>query len=96
MNTPRLAPDMMARYDIRNHRPRKVNAIQFGMSDILLGTVDRIIDSADIGLGLACVEAGQTGFARRLNAQQGLYTVIVRGYEGESPVRREQVVQCVL
>lgn len=94
MNTPRLAPDMMARYDIPNHRPAKLNAIQFGMSDVLLGTVDRLIDAT--GLGLACVEAGQPGYARRLTAQEGLYTVIVRGYEGESPVRREQVVQCVL
>ena len=96
MNMPRLSPDMMARYDIPSHRPPKVNAIQFGLSDILLGTVDRLIDAADVGLGLVCVEAGQTGYARRLNEQAGLYTVVVRGYEGESPVRREQVVQCVL
>ena len=96
MDMPRLHPDMMARYEIEDHRPARVNAVQFGMSEALLGTVDRLIDDARAGIGIACVEADASGYARRLDAQKGLYTVVIRGYVGEEAVRREQVVQCVL
>jgi mannitol-1-phosphate/altronate dehydrogenase len=96
MGMPRLHPDMMARYEIEYHRPARINAVQFGMSEALLGTVDRLIDDARSGIGIACVEADASGHARRLTAQQGLYTVLIRGYAGEEAVRREQVVQCVL
>lgn len=96
MNIPRLSPGMMARYGIEDRRPARVNAVQFGMSDALLGAVDRLIDAAGLGVGIACVEAGRPGRAEKLRAQGGLYTVIVRGYEGDAPARREHVVQCVL
>lgn len=96
MDMPRLHPDMMARYEIEDHRPARVNAVQFGMSEALLGTVDRLIDDARAGIGIACVETDASGHARRLDAQKGLYTVVIRGYVGEEAVRREQVVQCVL
>ena len=96
MGMPRLHPDMMARYEIEDHRPARINTVQFGMSEALLGTVDRLIDDARSGIGIACVEADASGHARRLTAQQGLYTVLIRGYAGEEAVRREQVVQCVL
>ena len=92
----RLNPGMMARYDIEDHRPARVNAVQFGMSEALLGTVDRLIDDARLPIGIACVEADGQGYADRLNAQSGLYTLLVRGYAGEEAVRREQVVQCLL
>ena len=94
MNTPRLSPAMMARYEIEDHRPAAVNAVQFGAGEALLGAVDRRIDDAGIGLGLACVACGDG--AKQLQEQAGLYTLIVRGYEGEEAVRREQVVQCLL
>lgn len=96
MAMPRLHPDMMARYEIEDHRPARINAVQFGMGEALLGTVDRLIDDARAGIGIACVEADASGHARRLTAQRGLYTVVIRGYVGEEAVRREQVVQCVL
>ena len=96
MDTPRLSPGMMARYEIEDRRPPRANAVQFGMGDRLMGVVDRLIDAARPGVGIICVEAGQPGHAARLRAQGGLYTVIVRGYAGDQPVRREQVVQCVL
>ncbi|MGX8706340.1 MAG: hypothetical protein ACSW8J_07160, partial [bacterium] len=73
----RLGPGMMARYDIEDRRPAKVNAVEFGMSEAMLATVNRLLDGA--GLGIACVEAGETGYARRLNAQGGLYTIVIRG-----------------
>ena len=92
----RLEPGMMARYDIEDHRPARVNAVQFGMSEALLGTVDRLIDDARLDIGIACVDVNETGFADKLNAQSGLYTLILRGYVNDEAVRREQVVQCVL
>lgn len=96
MTTPRLSPAMLSRYDIAERRPGKINAVQFGIGETLLGVVDRLIDDAGIGLGIACLDADHTGHAERLKAQSGLYTVITRGYENDAPVRREQVVQCVL
>ena len=96
LEAPRLGTGMMERYEIENRRPARINVVQFGMSATLLGCVDRLIDDAGIGLGIACVEAGETGYAGLLSAQEGLYTVVIRGYEGEEAVRREQVVQCVL
>ena len=92
----RLNPDMMARYEIPDRRPEKVNAVAFGMGEAMLGTALRLVDDAGIGVGVACVEAGEDGYAKRLNTQGGLYTVIIRGYRDEEPVRREKVVQCVL
>ena len=98
----RLSAGMMARYEIGDHRPARVNAVQFGMGEALLGAVDRRIDDYDAAVapearvGVACVQAGEDGYAKLLSEQDGLYTVLVRGYEGEEAVRREQVVQCVL
>ena len=90
----RLKPDMLARYEIEDRRPARVSAVEFGMSEAMLATVNRRLD--DIGLGVVCVEAGDTGHAERLRRQGWLYTIVIRGYQGEEPVRREQVVQCVL
>lgn len=90
-----LNPGMMARYEIEDRRPAQVNAVQFGMGEALLGAVDRLIDDARLDIGIACVETDGAGHAGRLNAQEGLYTVIVRGYVNDEAVRREQVVQCL-
>lgn len=90
-----LNPGMMARYEIEDRRPARVNAVQFGMGEALLGAVDRLIDDARLGIGIACVETDGAGHAGRLNAQEGLYTVVVRGYVNDEAVRREQVVQCL-
>lgn len=92
----RLEPGMMARYEIEAHRPTRVNAIEFGMSAAMLGTVNRLLDASGLDIGVACVEDGETGHAARLARQGGLYTVVVRGYAGETAVHREIVVQCVL
>ena len=96
MDMIRLGPDMMARYEIANRRPARVNAVEFGMSAQLLGAVNRLIDDAGAGVGLCCLEAEDHGLREKLARQDGLYTVVVRGYVGEEAVRREQVVQCVL
>ena len=92
----RLHPSMLERYEIADRRPGHVNVIEFGMSEAMLGTVNRLLDDAPRGPGVVCVEAEETGLARRLEEQGGLYTLVIRGYEGDDPVRREQVIQRVV
>ena len=86
---------MMDRYEIPDTRPDGVNAVQFGLGERLLGVADRLIDDARCGIGIAAVEAGEAGYASKLLAQDGMYTLLVRGERDEAPVRREQVVQCL-
>ena len=90
-----LNRSMMARYEIPEHIPTALAGVQFGADATLLGVTDRLIDDAGLNLGLVCVETGSDGLAARLAAQDGLFTLIVRGYRGEAPVKREQVVQCL-
>lgn len=90
---------ILADYEIPANRPDRLCGVQFGDDAMLLGLVDRLIDDANregANVGLAVVQPGQDGFAQPLKAQDGLYTVFVRGEEDERQVRREQVVQCVL
>ena len=90
----RLNRGMLSRYEIPEHRPDAVAAAQFGAGEALLGVVDRLIDQNAPGLGVACVAAGEA--ARALSAQDGMFTALVRGYEGDTPVRREVVVQSIV
>ena len=102
MDMQRLRTGMMERYEIADRRPGRVNAVQFGLGEAMLGTVDRLMDDfnglspADARVGVAAVQAGEAGYAQKLNAQDGMFTLLVRGYEKETPVKREQVVQCLL
>ena len=98
----RLNRGMLRRYDIPEHAPGEVRAVQFGLGEALLGVADRLLDAACPGLGIACVPpAGPwTGEgadpAALLREQDGLYTLLVRGYRGEVPVKQEVVVQSIL
>ena len=98
----RLCTGMMERYEIDDRRPARVNAVQIGLGEAMLGTVNRLIDDynatspEDARIGLAAVQAGEANYAKQLSSQDGMYTLLIRGYAGEEPVRREQVVQCVL
>lgn len=98
----RLNHGMMRRYEIPEHLPPAVNAVQFGLGEALLGVADRLIDGAGPGVGIACVPpegpyGGEGGDPAALLAEQdGLYTVLERGYRGETPVKREVVVQSVV
>ena len=97
----RLKRDMLSRYEIPERAPGTLNAVQFGMGEALMGVADRLIDGAGAGVGIACL--GTDAKVRQgadpaalLREQDGLYTVLVRGYRDDQPVRREDVVQCVL
>ena len=98
----RLNRGMLRRYDIPEHAPSGVRAVQFGLDEVLLGVADRLLDAACPALGIACVppEGPWTGEgadpAALLREQEGLYTLLVRGYRGETPVKDEVVVQSIL
>ena len=98
----RLNRGMLRRYDIPEHAPSGVRAVQFGLGEVLLGVADRLLDAACPALGIACVppEGPWTGEgadpAALLREQEGLYTLLVRGYRGETPVKDEVVVQSIL
>lgn len=87
---------MLSRYDIPENIPAGISAVQFGMEARLLALVDRLIDDANIGMGIACVQTDNSGFAEKLAAQDCMFTAFVRGYLNDQDVHREQVVQSIL
>ncbi len=91
-----LNHEMLPRYDIPPHAPDAVRAVQFGCGEALLGVADRLIDAACPRLGIACVCAPDSREGRLLKQQEGLFTLLVRGYRGETPVKREVVPQPIL
>ena len=94
-----LNRSIMEDYEIAQNAPRRLCAVQFGDDALLLGVVDRLLDDANragANLGVAVVQPGETGFAKALSEQDGLFTTFVRGDLNEQEVRREQVVQSVL
>ena len=98
----RLNRGMLRRYEIPEHAPSEIRAVQFGLGEALLGVADRLLDAACPSLGIACVppEGAWTGEganpAELLREQEGLYTLLVRGYRGDTPVKDEVVVQSIL
>ena len=87
-----LSNAILADYEIEARRPTQTRGVQFGLDGVLLGFVDRLLDEA--GIGVAAVGCGE-GLTERLKAQDGLYTLFVRGERGEERVDREIVTQCI-
>jgi len=98
----RLNRGMLRRYDIPEHAPAEVRIVQFGLGETLLGVADRLLDAACPSLGIACVAPQEpwrgegADPAGLLREQDCLYTLLVRGYRGETPVKDEVVVQSIL
>ena len=98
----RLNRGMLDRYDIPAHAPTRERAVQFGLGERLLGVADRLLDAACPDLGIACVrpdglwEGEGADPAALLREQEGLYTLLVRGYRGETAVKDEVVAQSIL
>ena len=91
-----LNRSMMERYEIADRRPQTLRAVIFGADRLMLGAVARMLDLANesgADLGAACV----TGKAASLNAQDGMFTMLIRGetLDGQA-TREERVVQSVL
>ena len=91
-----LNRSMMERYEIADRHPQTLRAVIFGADRLMLGAVARMLDLANesgADLGAACV----TGKAASLNAQDGMFTMLIRGetLDGQA-TREERVVQSVL
>jgi tagaturonate reductase len=76
-----------------------VNILQFGDGNFLRGFVDWMVDCCnERGLskgGVAIVQPLPQGLAPALNAQDGLFTVLLRGIENGREVTARRVVSCV-
>ena len=73
-----LSRSMMERYEISDRRPQTLRAVIFGADARMLGAVARMLDRANesgADLGAACV----TGKAEALSAQDGMFTMLIRG-----------------
>ncbi len=94
----RLNRGMMSRYEIPEHIPQFIRAVQFGLDETLLGVADRLLDGAGVGVAAVPVASPAQGKdpAALLSEQDGMYTCFVRGYLGETPVNREEVAQAIV
>ena len=94
----RLNRGMMSRYEIPEHIPQFIRAVQFGLDETLLGVADRLLDGAGVGVAAVPVAPPAQGKdpAALLREQDGMYTCFVRGYLGETPVNREEVAQAIV
>ncbi len=76
-----------------------VNILQIGDGNFLRGFVDWMVDCANgQGLfkgGVAIAQPLAKGLAEPLNAQDGLFTVLLRGIEAGQEVEQRRVVSCV-
>ena len=91
-----LNRSMMERYEIEDRRPQTLRAAIFGADCMMLGVAARLLDTANArggDLGAVCF----TRAAQALRAQDGMFTLLVRG-EGEdgSAIREERVVQSII
>lgn len=94
----RLNRSMMERYEIIDRRPKTLRAMLFGLDPTMLCAAARLLDRAnELGgdLGAVCVTGSEE--AEQLRAQDGMFTLLVRGErEDGSPLREERVVQSIL
>lgn len=91
-----LNRSMMERYEIPDHRPQTLRAALFGADGRILGAAARLLDIANErggDLGALCVTAA----APALRAQDGMFTLLVRGDRADgTPFSEERVVQSIL
>jgi tagaturonate reductase len=78
---------------------RRVRILQIGDGNFLRAFADWMIDVAN-GAGklngeVTIVQPLPRGIAASLNAQDGIYTVLLRGVQGGQPVESRRVVTCV-
>ena len=94
----RLNRSMMERYEIADRRPDALRAVLFGLDPMMLCAAARLLDCANASggnFGAVCVSGSDE--AEQLRAQDGMFTLLVRGErEDGSPIREERVVQSIL
>ena len=76
-----------------------INILQIGDGNFLRGFVDWMVDICNdqggFRGGVAIAQPLPQGLAERLNAQDGLFTVLLRGIENGQQVTSRRVVSCV-
>jgi len=91
-----LNRSMMERYEIADRRPRTLRAAIFGADQMMLGGAARLLDRANeqgADAGAVCF----TRAAEALDAQDGMFTLLVRGDNTDgSHSAEERVVQSIL
>ena len=91
-----LNRSMMERYEIADRRPQTLRAAIFGADQMMLGGAARLLDRANemgADAGAVCF----TRAAEALNAQDGMFTLLVRGdNEDGGHTSEERVVQSIL
>ena len=86
-----LNRSMMERYEIPERKMEKTAAVIFGADYLMLGAVARMLDQA--GCGAVCISRE----AEKLRAQDGMFTMLVRGENADgSKIDREEVVQSIV
>ena len=80
-------------------RPAHIRVMQFGEGNFLRAFADEMFDrynhEAGGDLGVAIVQPLPQGLIEKINDQDGLYTVILRGRENGEDVFRPRVISCV-
>jgi len=93
-----LNRSMMDRYEIPDRRPDALRCLVFGADALMLGAACRLIDHANEqgkNIGAACICSPKA--AECLNAQDGMFTLMIRGEAADaSALREERVLQGVL
>ena len=86
-----LSPGMLERYEIPEHRPACAQVLMLGADRLMLGCAAPLLDAAGVGARCVCDAAAA------LNAQGGMYTLLLRGErEDGSIIREECVIQSIL
>ncbi|MDR2183424.1 MAG: tagaturonate reductase [Clostridiales bacterium] len=84
--------------EVSSKKNLPIKVLQFGEGNFLRAFVDYMIDTInDAGLfggSVALVQPIEVGMADMINAQDGLYTVILRGLEDGREVVRKRLVTC--
>ena len=94
----RLNRSMMERYEIPDRRPTTLRAALFGLDQMMLCGAARLLDRAnEMGGDFGAVSISMGEETDRLRAQDGMFTLLIRGErEDGSPIREERVVQSIL
>ena len=83
----------------KGKRPTRERVIQFGEGGFLRAFVDWLIDKsneeAGMDAGVVVVQPIERGLIDKLNEQDGLYTLMLRGKENGEVVRDVRAITCV-
>lgn len=82
-----------------NEAPERI--LQFGEGNFLRGFVEDFVDQMNEKAGfhtkvVACQPSSQSpAGSDRINSQEGLYTLLIRGYENGTAVEKKRVISCI-